>query len=85
VDGVERHARPWPEWSITTRIDTGDHWETVWRAIQCHETQMAVYERLGELTPEHHEALWGRQTFYRAYSVVNGGREPETDLFAGLR
>ena len=85
VDGVERRASPWPEWSITTRIDTRDHWETVWRAVQCHETQMAVYERLGDLTPEHHEGLWGSQSFYRAFSTVNGGRATETDLFAGLR
>ena len=85
VDGLERQASPWPEWSITTRIDTREHWETVWRAVQCHETQMAVYARLGDLTPEHHEGLWGSQTFYRAFSTVNGGRGTETDLFAGLR
>lgn len=85
VDGVERAAAPWPGWAITTRIDTRDRWETVWRAVRRHETQLAIYERLGELTPEHHEALWGSQTFYRALSLVNGGREPETDLFAGLR
>jgi hypothetical protein len=24
-------------------------------------------------------------TFYRAFSLVNGGRKIETDLFAGLR
>lgn len=84
VDGAERHAVPWPDWSISARIDTRDQWETVWRAVRCHETQLAIYARLGELTPEHHEALWGAQTFYRALSLVNGGREPETDLFAGV-
>jgi LmbE family N-acetylglucosaminyl deacetylase len=85
VDGEERAATPWPGWSITTRVDTRAQWKRVWRAVQCHRTQLAVYGALGELTPEHHEALWGTQTFYRAYSLVNGGRETETDLFAGLR
>lgn len=46
---------------------------------------MSVYRKLGELSPEHHRALWGSQEFYRAYSLVNGGRAPEADLFAGLR
>jgi LmbE family N-acetylglucosaminyl deacetylase len=85
VDGVERRATPWPDWAITTRVDTRAQWETVWRAVRCHQTQIANYARLGELPPAHHEALWGTQQFYRAYSLVNGGRTPETDLFAGLR
>lgn len=85
VDGVERRAVPWPDWSISATVDTSAHADAVWSAVQRHETQMAVYERLGELTAEHHEALWGRQRFYRALSTVNGGRERETDLFEGLR
>ena len=84
VDGVERQATPWPDWSISARIDTRDEWERVWRAVRCHQTQLAGYARLGELTPEHHQALWGSQTFYRALSLVNGGRQLETDLFAGV-
>jgi LmbE family N-acetylglucosaminyl deacetylase len=85
VDGVERQATPWPDWSVTTRIDTREHWNVVWRAVHCHRTQIDVYRRLHELAPNHHEALWGTQTFYRVFSSVNGGREMETDLFAGLR
>jgi hypothetical protein len=85
VDGVERHAMPWPDWAITTRIDTRAQWPDVWRAVCCHQTQVANYARLKDLAPEHHEALWGIQEFYRALSFVNGGRAPETDLFAGLR
>ena len=84
VDGVERQATPWPDWAITTVIDTRDFWSTVWRAISCHESQIAAYERLKDLSPEHHEALWGRQSFYRAFSTVNGGRARETDLFEGI-
>ena len=74
----------WPDWSVSARIDTRDQWETVWRAVQQHETQLAIYRQLGALTPEHHAALWGTQTFYRALSHVNGGRDVETDLFAGI-
>jgi LmbE family N-acetylglucosaminyl deacetylase len=85
VDGVERQAVPWPEWSITTIVETGEHWPTVWNAVQCHDSQIAGYERLRRLSPEHHEGLWGRQYFYRAFSTVNGGRRRETDLFEGLR
>ena len=84
VDGVERLPTPWPDWAITTVIDTSRVWATVWRAVSCHQSQLAAYERLNALSPEHHEALWGRQSFYRAFSTVNGGRAPETDLFEGI-
>ncbi len=85
ADGVARQAVPWTDWSITTTIDTRAHWQTVWSAVQCHESQLAGYEALAELPEEHHLGLWGKQTFYRVWSLVNGGRETETDLFAGLR
>ena len=84
VDGVARQAEPWPDWAITTTIDTRACWPTVWRAVCCHESQIAVYERLKDLTPVHHEALWGRQSFYRVLSTVNGGRQKESDLFVGI-
>ena len=35
--------------------------------------------------PRYLEALWGCQSFYRAFSTVNGGRTRETDLFEGIR
>jgi LmbE family N-acetylglucosaminyl deacetylase len=85
VDGEERTARPWPEWAITTAVDTRAHWPTIWKAASCHDSQIGSYQRLRELSPERHEALWGRQTFYRVFSTVNGGRRRETDLFEGLR
>jgi len=28
--------------------------------------------------------LWGRQSFYRVFSTVNGGRTREADLFEGI-
>jgi LmbE family N-acetylglucosaminyl deacetylase len=85
VDGVERQAIAVPDWEITTRIDTRAVWPTVWRAVQCHTTQMGVYRNLDGLPPAHHESLWGVQEFYRAFSLVNGGRQRESDLFEGLR
>jgi LmbE family N-acetylglucosaminyl deacetylase len=84
VDGVERHVTRWPDWAITTAVDTRRFWSTVWQAVSCHESQLATYQRLKDVSPEHHEALWGRQSFYRAFSLVNGGRARETDLFEGL-
>lgn len=85
VDGAEREATGWPEWAVTTRIDTGDAWRTAWRAIRRHETQMAIYSNLGRLSDEELARIWRRKGFYRAFSLVNGGRALETDLFAGLR
>jgi LmbE family N-acetylglucosaminyl deacetylase len=85
VDGVERQAEPWPDWALTTRIDASAHWPAVWRAVRRHETQMAIYGRLDELTEEQHRRLWGSQSFYRVLSTVNGGRSRESDLFEGLR
>ena len=85
VDGVKRLANPWPEWELTTVIDTRDWWQVVWKAVQCHKTQISIYSKLGELSALHHRALWGRQTYYRVFSTVNGGRKKETDLFEGLR
>lgn len=80
-----RTSVAWPEWSVTTTTDAHDHWETVWEAVQCHKTQMEQYGVLEDLTPERHRALWGPQEFYRLFSLVNGGRERERDLFDGLR
>jgi LmbE family N-acetylglucosaminyl deacetylase len=85
VDGVERQVVPWPDWEITTVIDTLPFCQTVWRAISCHESQMSVYTQLEHLSPQHREALWGVQSFYRVFSTVNGGRARETDLFEGIR
>ncbi len=85
VDGVERRAVSWPEWSATTMIDTSMYWQQVWRAVACHQSQLPGYQALRDLPDEHRKSLWGTQTFYRALSLVNAGRAVEDDLFAGLR
>jgi LmbE family N-acetylglucosaminyl deacetylase len=85
IDGIDRRPVPWQEWAITTRIDTGAYWPSVWEAVACHRSQLPGYQHLKDLPPEQHQALWGSQGLYRVYSIVNGGRAIEQDLFAGLR
>jgi LmbE family N-acetylglucosaminyl deacetylase len=85
VDGVVRQATAWPDWSITTHVDARDSWRVVWRAVQCHKTQMSIYKNVASLTEDDQKVIWGTGEFYRVFSLVNGGRERETDLFAGLR
>ncbi len=85
VDGIERRAVPWEDWAITTSIDTESHWLTVWQAIKCHKSQISIYKGLENLSAEQHKAVWGSDEYYRVFSLVNGGRILETDLFEGLR
>lgn len=85
VDGERRLAFPYPEWMITTQIKAEAYWEIAWAAIQCHQTQIAIYQNLDQLTPAQHKVLWGRQEYYRVFSLVNGGRTKETDLFEGIK
>ena len=77
---------PWTEWLITTRIDMVEYCHTAWRAIQCHKSQLSTLGALAEMHAEAAAAVLALQgTFYRAFSLVNGGRKLETDLFEGLR
>ena len=85
VDGVQRHAVVWPEWSITTSIDTRPFSPTVWQAVACHESQVGGHANLRDLSDEERERVWESQTFFRVFSRVNGGRTRETDLFDGIR
>jgi LmbE family N-acetylglucosaminyl deacetylase len=85
IDGEQRTSQSWAPWAITTRVDTSAYADQVWSAVEEHRSQLPGYEKLKALPAEHHEALWGTQEFYRVFSLVNGGREPEDDLFAGLR
>jgi LmbE family N-acetylglucosaminyl deacetylase len=85
IDGIERRTEPWPEWAITTVIHTESYWPVAWKAVSCHKSQLPTYSKLQNLSEEHHKGLWGTQEFYRAFSLVNGGRKRESDLFEGLR
>lgn len=84
IDGVERRATSWPEWAFTTRLDATAYWQQVQRAVDCHRSQLPAYQHFATLSPAQQRILWGSQTFYRALSLVNGGREIEQDLFAGI-
>jgi hypothetical protein len=84
VDGEHRRPIAWPEWMITTRIDTADWWRTCWDAIACHRSQLPAYDNLLALPEAQHRALWGNQGFYRVFSLVNRGRALEQDLFERL-
>jgi LmbE family N-acetylglucosaminyl deacetylase len=83
VDGVERQATPWPDWAITTVVDTRACGAQVWRAVAAHASQVAASSALESLAAAEREALWESLSFYRAFSLVNGGRRLETDLFEG--
>ncbi|MEO1644227.1 MAG: PIG-L family deacetylase, partial [Chloroflexota bacterium] len=82
VDGIKRDVIGWTEWSITTRIDIASHWETVWKAVNCHQSQIESIETLKAVAGN--RPVWQTETYYRVFSTVNSGREPETDLFAGI-
>jgi LmbE family N-acetylglucosaminyl deacetylase len=86
VDGQARGESPWKDWMITTRVDLSSAWKTAWDAILCHRSQLPSIAPLLDLAEDEVRRLLTLQgTFYRAYSLVNGGRERETDLFEGLR
>jgi LmbE family N-acetylglucosaminyl deacetylase len=85
VDGVDRRATGWPEWSITTRIDTSDYYGQVWQAVYCHKSQLPGFQALLDLPDDQCATFFSETTLYRAFSLVNGGRQLERDIFAGLR
>ncbi|MEM6806762.1 MAG: PIG-L deacetylase family protein [Bacteroidota bacterium] len=83
VDQELREVSAFPAWYISTYIDARAYWKRAWRAIQCHRTQMEVYDQ-NPISEENHTSLWGDQQFYRVFSTVNGGRAKESDLFEGI-
>lgn len=85
IDGTERRAMSWPSWSVTTRIDTAAFAEQIWQGVECHRSQLPGYETLKQLPEQQWLTLWDTTTFYRVFSLVNGGRHIEHDLFEGLR
>ena len=85
VDGVTRHHVGWHDWQITTRIDTEKYLEQVHKAVHCHKSQLPGYGPFAEMPAAELDIFYRTGTFYRAFSLVNGGRKVETDLFEGLR
>ena len=71
---------------ITTKIDMAEHCHAAWRAIRCHQSQLSTLGALAEFHEDAAAAILAMQgTFFRAFSMVNSGREVESDLFAGIR
>lgn len=85
VDGVSRNHIGWEDWMITTRLDNHAYMAQVQKATLCHKSQLPGYGPLAEAPLDELARMFGTGYFYRAFSLVNGGREVETDLFAGLR
>jgi LmbE family N-acetylglucosaminyl deacetylase len=85
IDGVTRHHVGWPDWQITTWLDNNQHIPPVREAIHCHKSQLPGYGPIAEWNVDEVAKFFGTGHFYRAFSLVNGGRSVETDLFEGLR
>jgi LmbE family N-acetylglucosaminyl deacetylase len=85
VDDQLRGEVAWKEWMVTTRIEMAEYCHTAWRAIQCHQSQLPSLGALADMHEDAAAAVLAMQgTFYRAFSLVNGGRKVETDLFEGI-
>jgi LmbE family N-acetylglucosaminyl deacetylase len=85
VDGVTRHHVGWQDWQITTHLDNSQFMNVVQRAMLCHQSQLPGYYPMDEWPLDQLARIFGTGYFYRAFSLVNGGRRKETDLFEGLR
>lgn len=85
VDGITRNHAGWVDWEITTHIDARSYIETVSKAVHCHKSQLSGYGALGESSAQEMVRWFGKGNFYRVFSLNNGGRRDETDLFEGLR
>ena len=86
LEGQLRGEVAWKNWMITTKIDMAEHCHAAWRAIRCHQSQLSTLGALAEFHEDAAAAILAMQgTFFRAFSMVNSGREVENDLFAGIR
>jgi len=85
IDGVTRHHVGWEDWQITTWLDNKEYVDRVQEAMLCHKSQIPGYSPLDKWSVAELETIFGTGHFYRAISLVNGGRKVETDLFEGLR
>jgi LmbE family N-acetylglucosaminyl deacetylase len=85
IDGVTRRHVGWEDWQITTWLDNNKYLDKVQKAMLCHKSQLPGYGPLSEWPLAELGRIFGIGHFYRAFSLVNGGRNVETDLFEGLR
>jgi LmbE family N-acetylglucosaminyl deacetylase len=85
VDGVVRPWITWDPWALAAQIDAEAHWRTAVEAALCHRSQIPEAGLLANAPEETLKRIWGRPGLMRVYSLVNGGRKVERDLFEGLR
>ncbi|HEU5099064.1 MAG TPA: PIG-L family deacetylase [Roseiflexaceae bacterium] len=85
IDGVNRNVVIDDDWAITTWLDTSAYEETIWKAVFCHTSQLPAYSRLEQVPEQYRNVIWSQESYCRAFSLVNGGRAVERDLFEGLR
>ena len=84
IDGVTRQHVGWQDWQITTRLDNVRYMERVREAIRCHKSQLPGFGPIAEWSVDQLAEMFGTGHFYRVFSLVNGGRNVESDLFEGL-
>ncbi len=82
VDGYKRQSSGWEDWAITARLETSSYWDAIWRAVRCHQTQIMNIASLAHVDGD--KPIWESEGYYRVFSMVNGGRNPENNLFEGL-
>jgi LmbE family N-acetylglucosaminyl deacetylase len=85
VDDVTRRHVGWADWQITTWLDNNQYLDKVQRAMLCHKSQLSGYRPIPDWSLAELARIFGTGHFYRSFSLVNGGRTVETDLFEGLR
>lgn len=84
VEGVPRRSSGWDEWMLSCRVPVDEYWQTAWNAILCQQSWHPGVRSLARLDEKILAVLFSDGAFYRVFSLVNGGRQPEHDLFAGL-
>lgn len=85
IDGVTRSHVGWADWQITTQLDNNTYLGPVQKAMLCHKSQIPGYSPIDQWSLDELGKIFSTGNFYRAFSLVNGGRTVETDLFEGLR
>jgi LmbE family N-acetylglucosaminyl deacetylase len=85
VDDDARSFVVWPNWAVTTWIDGDPYSQTASEAVRCHRSQISAPDGDPGPVPDVIRRASAIQTFYRVFSLVNGGPNIEHDLFAGLR
>jgi len=85
VDGEKRAHVGWEEWAVSACLDVRAHFDAIWQAILCHQSQMPAFGSLTELPRETLQDLFAEATLVLNYSLVQRGSGMETDLFEGIR